>query len=139
MTVSPSAAIWSTSDRTQHDQGLRHTGWSPFVMLHVSVACAALTTDRRQSDMPVPEDRKDAAAYHTIMAEMHRLQAVMISLASVVEDERAEALREHFGREQRLTMGKLTEWRGRRPQIYAEASRDFAGLMERPARSDATE
>lgn len=77
--------------------------------------------------MPPPIDPKDAAVYHTILSDMHRLHAMTLNLASIEQGETAAALREHFGREQRILAGKLTEWRGHRSRIFEMAERDFAG------------
>lgn len=81
--------------------------------------------------MTIPTDTKDRAAYHTILSDMHRLHATMLNLQTIGDPHTGEALREHFSREQQLTLAKLTEWRQRRPEIYREASADFEGQILR--------
>jgi hypothetical protein len=66
-----------------------------------------------------------------ILAEMHRLRAIMLNLGSLQDPSTAEGLREHFTREQTLTLGKLTEWRSHRPEIYRLASEDFSRQSKR--------
>ena len=75
--------------------------------------------------MTIPADKKDRAIYHLILSEMHRLQGIMLNMQTIDAPDTAEALREHFTREQNVALGKLTEWRNRRPEIYREASEDF--------------
>lgn len=77
--------------------------------------------------MAIPTDKKDRAIYHLILSEMHRLQGIMLNMQTIDTPDTADALREHFAREQNLALGKLTEWRNRRPEIYREASEDFKG------------
>lgn len=77
--------------------------------------------------MAIPTDKKDRAIYHLILSEMHRLQGIMLNVQTIDTPDTADALREHFAREQNLALGKLTEWRNRRPEIYREASEDFKG------------
>lgn len=76
--------------------------------------------------MDVPEGVKERAIYHTILSDLHRLQATMLNLQSADSADTAEALREHFGRERSLILSRLAEWRQRRPDIYESASQDFA-------------
>lgn len=73
----------------------------------------------------IPADTKDQAIYHTILAEMHRMHALLLNLQTLPPDETERALAEHFRREQNLTLGKLVEWKGRRPALYREARADF--------------
>ena len=82
--------------------------------------------------MAIPTDKKEQAIYHTILSEMHRLQSIMLNLQTVGESpETEQGLREHFGREQNLTLGKLMEWKQRRPQIYEQAHEDFQHQVRR--------
>jgi hypothetical protein len=76
-------------------------------------------------DVAIPEDKRDRAVYHTILSDMHRLQATFLNLQNISDPDTAEGLREHFAREQGVLLGKLSEWRQRRPQLYEQASRDF--------------
>jgi len=75
--------------------------------------------------MTIPEDTKDQAIYHTILSEMHRIRGVLLNLQSIDVPETAQALREHFTREQNLVLGRLMEWKRRRPDIYRQANDDF--------------
>lgn len=75
--------------------------------------------------MTVPEDLKERAIYHTILSEMHRLQSQMLNLRTIDDPYTAASLRDHFTREQNLTLGRLTEWKGRRPEVYRQAAEDF--------------
>jgi hypothetical protein len=77
--------------------------------------------------MTIPENTKDRAIYHTILSEMHRLHATILNMQTIDDAYSADALREHFGREQQLTLARLGEWRQRRPEVYREASDDFEG------------
>jgi hypothetical protein len=79
----------------------------------------------------IPEDRKDQAIYHTILSDMHRMQAMMLNLQTMTDLDTAEALREHFTREQNLTLARLNEWRQRRPELYREAGEDFQHQIRR--------
>jgi hypothetical protein len=81
--------------------------------------------------MTVPEDKKDQAIYHTILSDMHRLQATMLNLQTITDPDTAEALREHFTREQNLALARLNEWRQRRPELYREAGADFQHQIRR--------
>ena len=76
--------------------------------------------------MTVPESTKDQAIYHTILSDLHRLRATILNLQATDSTETADALREHFGRERSLILSRLSEWRQRRPEIYENASEDFA-------------
>ena len=82
--------------------------------------------------MAIPEDKKEGAIYHTILSDMHRLQAVLLNLQTIAAPDTEQALREHFSREQSLVLGRLTEWKQRRPDLYRVASDDF----QRQARQD---
>jgi hypothetical protein len=75
--------------------------------------------------MAIPATNKDKAIYHTILADMHRLRAVILNLQTIESGDTEQSLREHFGREQTILTGKLSEWRGHRPQIFREAEADF--------------
>jgi hypothetical protein len=85
--------------------------------------------------MTIPEETHDQAVYHVILAEMHRLRAIMLNLSAAQDPATAESLREHFTREQSLTLGKLAEWRSHRPQIYREACEDFKNQVRTAAKS----
>lgn len=76
--------------------------------------------------MTVPGDKKDQAVYHMILSEMHRLQGLMLNLQTIGPPETAKGLQDHFTRDQNLTLGKLMEWKQRRPEIYQQAGDDFA-------------
>lgn len=73
----------------------------------------------------IPTNTKDQAIYHTILSDMHRLRAGMLNLQALEDPDTARSLREHFQREQNVTLARLSEWRQRRPQIYEQASADF--------------
>lgn len=75
--------------------------------------------------MPPPEDKKERAIYHTVLAEMHRMQGILLNMQTLDDAQTAAALRDHFGREQNLVLAKLNEWRQRRPDIYRQAQDDF--------------
>lgn len=75
--------------------------------------------------MALPEDKKDRSIYHTILAEMHRLQSILLGLQAADDPNTASAMQEHFGLQRSITLGRLTEWRQRRPEIYREAEADF--------------
>lgn len=75
--------------------------------------------------MTVPTGRKDRAIYHTILADMHRLRATALNLATIQSGDMEQSLREHFTREQTVLLGKLAEWRIHRPEIFREAEADF--------------
>jgi hypothetical protein len=76
-------------------------------------------------NMPIPAGRKDRAIYHIILADMHRLRGVMLNLEEVEGAESEGHMREHFGRELSILLGKLAEWRQHRSALYAEAEKDF--------------
>lgn len=78
------------------------------------------------------DDKKDRAIYHTILGDMHRLQGIMLNLQTLDNPDTAEGLRDHFRREQNLILGRLTEWKGRRPDVYQQASEDFQNQVRRP-------
>ncbi|GAC1318764.1 MAG: hypothetical protein NVS2B16_26480 [Chloroflexota bacterium] len=75
--------------------------------------------------MTIPVDKKEQAIYHTILSEMHRIRGVLLNLQTIDVPESAQSLREHFTREQNLVLGKLLEWKRRRPEIYKQADQDF--------------
>jgi hypothetical protein len=75
--------------------------------------------------MTVPTDKKDRAIYHTILSELHRMQGIMLNLQTMDNADTAAALREHFMRDQNLVLGRLNEWRGRRPEVFRQANEDF--------------
>lgn len=83
--------------------------------------------------MPVPSGTKDRAIYHTILSDLHRMQATLLNMQVLDEPTTAAALREHFARQQSVTLGALTEWRQRRPDIYRQAQEDFQHQIRRPA------
>jgi hypothetical protein len=76
--------------------------------------------------MPAPADPKEGAIYHTILSDLHRMQATLLNLRAIETNDAAPALREHFGREQTTVLARLNEWRQRRGDIYQRASADFA-------------
>ena len=75
--------------------------------------------------MSIPTDKKEQAIYHTILSELHRVQGILLNLQTLDEASTAEGLRDHFTRDQTLTLGKVNEWKLRRPDIYRLASDDF--------------
>jgi hypothetical protein len=81
--------------------------------------------------MPVPTDKKEQAIYHTILSEMHRLHATLLNLQTLDDPSTAESLRDHFTREQNLSLGKLSEWKKRRQDIYDQAFADFEQQVRR--------
>lgn len=81
--------------------------------------------------MAIPENAKDQAVYHMILAELHRLQAILLNLGVLDDPSTSQGLREHFSREQTLALGKLTEWRSHRPEIYRQANEDFTSAYVR--------
>jgi hypothetical protein len=71
-------------------------------------------------------DTKARAIYHTILADMHRLEGVILNLQTLSDDPSvAGGLQEHFTREQTLLLGKLSEWKQRRPDVYRQAAESF--------------
>lgn len=68
---------------------------------------------------------KDRAVYHQILAEMHRIRSIMLNLTTLDDPGAETGIREHLTREQNLALGRLNEWRLRRPQIYKQAQDDF--------------
>jgi hypothetical protein len=80
--------------------------------------------------MPIPTGRKDQAIYHTILADMHRLRATALNLATIESGDMEQSLREHFTRDQTVLLGKLSEWRIHRPEIFREAEEDFKHQTE---------
>lgn len=76
--------------------------------------------------MPTPTDPKDQAIYHTILSDMHRLRAAMLNTQVINDRDTEKSLSEHFGRDKSLVLARLSEWRGRRADIYGEAQMDFA-------------
>jgi len=75
--------------------------------------------------MSIPSDKKDQAIYHTILSELHRVQGILLNLQTLDEASTAAGLRDHFTRDQTLALGKVNEWKLRRPDIYRMASEDF--------------
>jgi hypothetical protein len=75
--------------------------------------------------MTIPSDKKDQAIYHTILSELHRVQGILLNLQTLDEASTAEGLRDHFARDQTLALGRVNEWKLRRPEIYRQASEDF--------------
>jgi hypothetical protein len=82
--------------------------------------------------MTVPEDTKDRAIYHTVLSDMHRLQAIMLNLQTIDSPDTEKSLREHFGRERSLVLARLSEWKQRRPAIYQQAGEDFKSQIKTP-------
>lgn len=85
--------------------------------------------------MAIPEDTKARAIYHTILSDLHRVQSILLNLQTLEADGTTEGLRDHFTRDQTLVIGRLNEWRGRRPDIYREANDDFQHQVRRPEQS----
>jgi hypothetical protein len=83
--------------------------------------------------MTVADEKKNEAVYHSILAEMHRLRALLLNMQTIDLDSTEEGVRAHLSREQTLVLGKLTEWRQHRPQIYRKAEEDFQRLYLAPA------
>lgn len=81
--------------------------------------------------MTIPTDRKDQAIYHTILSDLHRLRAILLNLQTLEDPGTKQSLQEHFSREQSIVLGRLTEWRQRRAEIYREASADFDQQVRR--------
>ena len=81
--------------------------------------------------MSIPSDKKDQAIYHTILSELHRVQGILLNLQTLDDASTAEGLRDHFTRDQTLTLGKVNEWKLRRPDIYRLASDDFQQQVRR--------
>jgi hypothetical protein len=81
--------------------------------------------------MSAPEDAKDRAVYHTILSDMHRIQAAIFNLQSLQDPDTAKALREHFSREQNIALARLHEWKQRRPEIHRRATEDFQTQSDR--------
>lgn len=75
--------------------------------------------------MAVPEEMRERAIYHLILADMHRLQGTLLQLKTAADAETAAALQEHFGRDRDIVLGRLAEWRQRKPDTYREAHEDF--------------
>lgn len=83
--------------------------------------------------MSIPTDKKDQAIYHTILSELHRVQGILLNLQTLDDATTAAGLRDHFTRDQMLTLGKVNEWKLRRPDIYRLASDDFQQqVLRRP-------
>ena len=76
------------------------------------------------------DDKKEAAVYHSILSDMHRLRSLLFNLQTVDLGSTEEAVRAHLSREQSIVLGKLTEWRHHRPQIYRQAEEDFQTLYQ---------
>lgn len=85
-----------------------------------------------EKSVTIPSSKKDQAIYHTILGEMHRLRAMLLNLQTLDTPSTAAGLRDHFTREQTLSLGKLTEWRNRRPDIYRRAGEDFESQVRAP-------
>lgn len=79
--------------------------------------------------MTIPTDKKEGAIYHTILAEMHRIQAQLLNMQTITDPDTAESLRQHFARDQSLSVARLAEWRQRRPDVFRQAEADFASFM----------
>ena len=75
--------------------------------------------------MAAPASKKEQAIYHMILAEMHRVRALLLNMHTIETDGTEQALREHLTREQNVALGKLTEWKQRRPEMYRQANEDF--------------
>ena len=84
--------------------------------------------------MAIPTDVKEQAIYHTILSEMHRLHGVLLNMQTIQTGETEHALREHFTREQNLSLAKLMEWKQRRPDVYRAANEDFQNQVRRQDR-----
>jgi hypothetical protein len=88
--------------------------------------------------MSIPTDKKDQAIYHTILGDLHRVQGILLNLQTLDDGDTAEGLRDHFTREQTLALGKIREWKVRRPDLYSMAYGDFQHQVLRadPAMSE---
>jgi hypothetical protein len=75
--------------------------------------------------MTIPTDKKDQAIYHTVLADLHRMRALLLNLQTLDVPHTERSLHEHFSREQSIILGRLTEWRQRRADIFGEANADF--------------
>jgi hypothetical protein len=75
--------------------------------------------------MSPPEDPKDRAIYHTILSEMHRVQASISNLQTLRDPDTEKELREHSSREEDLAWARLHEWEQRRPEVHRRAAEDF--------------
>ena len=62
---------------------------------------------------------------------MHRVHSILLNLQTLAADGTEKSLREHFTREQNVTLGRLTEWKQRRPEIYRQANDDFQSQVKR--------
>ncbi len=78
--------------------------------------------------MTSTDEKKNEAVYHAILAEMHRLRALLLNMQTVDLDSAEEGVRAHLRREQTIVLGKLTEWKQHRPQIYRKAEEEFQRL-----------
>jgi len=75
--------------------------------------------------VPIPADKKEQAIYHLILSEMHRLHALLLNLHTLDDPHTERGLREHFTQQQNLALGKLIEWKNRRPDLHQQANEDF--------------
>lgn len=74
---------------------------------------------------PAIEEKRDRAIYHTILADLHRMQAAMLHLQTLDNPDVADGLREYFLRERGIASGRLREWEQRRPEIYRRAGETY--------------
>ncbi len=81
--------------------------------------------------MSIPADKKDQCVYHTILAEMHRVHALLLNMQTLEATGTEVGLRDYFSREQNMCLGKLVEWKQRRSDIYREANDDFQNQILR--------
>lgn len=78
--------------------------------------------------MTASDEKKNAAVYHSILAEMHRLRALLLNMQTIDLGSTEEGVRAYLMREQTVVLGKLTEWKQHRPQIYRKAEEEFQRL-----------
>ncbi|HEX8917038.1 MAG TPA: hypothetical protein VF898_00910 [Chloroflexota bacterium] len=81
--------------------------------------------------MTIPIDKKEQAIYHAVLSELHRLHALTLNAQTLDTPSTEQSLHEYFTRQQSGVLGKLNEWRNRRPDIYRQASEDFARQIRR--------
>ncbi|HZU13205.1 MAG TPA: hypothetical protein VFB58_10240 [Chloroflexota bacterium] len=90
----------------------------------------------RPSSNPNVEERRDQAAYHAILSDLHRVQSAILSLQTLDSPHTAESLRDYFTRERSIALGRLREWEQRRPDVYRLAGEAFRREGRFPADDD---
>jgi hypothetical protein len=81
--------------------------------------------------MTIPSDKREQAIYHTILSHMHRIRSLLLNL-QMIDNPSDKGISDHFARERTLTLGKLAEWKQRRPDLYREATEDFQHQVREP-------